>query len=77
VRQPTLRHTTRRQPALGGGRTPGRGWLRGTSSRRGGLGSSWQGGGAPRLGTGGFNGATRLHMPRPRVKRRRRTGGYL
>jgi len=74
VRQPTLRHTTRRQqPTLGVGKSPGRGWLRGTSARRGGLGAGWRGGGAPRLGTGG---PARLRMPRPRVKRRRRTGGY-
>jgi rod shape-determining protein MreD len=81
VHQPTLRRTTRRQPTLGAARSPGRGWLRGTSSRRSGLGRSglgrgWRGGGAPGLGTGGLNGAARLHMPRPRVKRRRRTGGY-
>jgi rod shape-determining protein MreD len=78
VHQPTLRRTTRRQPTLGAAKSPGRGWLRGTSSRRGGLGRSglgrgWRGGGAPGLGTGG---PARLHMPRPRVKRRRRTGGY-
>ena len=78
VRQPTLRHRTRRQPSLGVGKSPGRGWLRrtrGTSSRRNGLGG-WRGGSTARLGTGGLKGATRLHMPRPRVKRRRRTGGY-
>jgi len=77
VHQPTLRRTTRRQPTLGAAKSPGRGWLRGTSSRRGGLGHSGLGrswrGGAPGLGTGG---PARLHMPRPRVKRRRRTGGY-
>jgi rod shape-determining protein MreD len=78
VHQPTQRRTTRRQPTLGAAKSPGRGWLRGTSSRRTGLGRSglgrgWRGGGAPGLGTGG---PTRLHMPRPRVKRRRRTGGY-
>jgi rod shape-determining protein MreD len=66
MHQPTLRRTTRRQPTLGAAKSPGRGWLRGTSSRRSGLG---RGG----LGTGG---PARLHMPHPRVKRRRRTGGY-
>jgi hypothetical protein len=75
-RQPTMRRTPRRQPTLGTGKSPGRGWLRGTSSRRSGLGGGWRGGGAPGLGTGGLNGPARLHMPRPRVKRRRRTGGY-
>ncbi|HYB17675.1 MAG TPA: rod shape-determining protein MreD, partial [Streptosporangiaceae bacterium] len=76
VHQPTLRHTTRRQPSLGVGKSPGRGWLRGTrgtSSRQGGLGRGGRGGSTARLGTGG---PARLHMPRPRVKRRRRTGGY-
>ncbi len=72
VHQPTLRRTTRRQPTLGAAKSPGRGWLR-TSSRRSGLGRGWRGGGAPGLGTGG---PARLHLPRPRVKRRRRTGGY-
>jgi rod shape-determining protein MreD len=72
-RQPTLRRTPRRQPTLGAGKSPGRGWLRGTSSRRSGLGRGWRGGGAPGLGTGG---PARLHMPRPRVKRRGRPGGY-
>jgi rod shape-determining protein MreD len=77
VHQPTLRRTTRRQPTLGAAKSPGRGWLR-TSSRRSGLGRSglgrgWRSGGAAGLGTGG---PARLHMPRPRVKRRRRTGGY-
>ena len=75
-RQPTMRHATRRQPALGAGKSPGRGWLRGLSSRRGGLGSGWRGRSTPRLGTGGLKGATRLHMPGPKARRRWRTGGY-
>jgi rod shape-determining protein MreD len=71
VHQPTMRRTTRRQPTLGAAKSPGRGWLRGTSSRRSGLGHS--GLGRSGLGTGG---PARLHMPRPRVRRSRRTGGY-
>ena len=72
-RQPTLHRTKRRQPTLRVGKSPGRGWLRGTSSRRSALGRGRRGGGAPGLGTGG---PARLHMPRPRARRRRRTGGY-
>ena len=72
LRQPTLRHTTRRQPTLSVGKSPGRGWLRRTSSRRSGLGRDWTGGSAPRLGSGG---QARLHMPRRRSKRSWRTGG--
>jgi rod shape-determining protein MreD len=74
-RQPKMRHTTRRQPTLGAVKSPGRGWLRGTSSRRRGLGRGRRGS-ASGLSTGGLNGPARLHMPRPRVRRRRRTGGY-
>jgi hypothetical protein len=78
LRQPTLRHKTqrhktRRYPALSVGKSPGRGWLRRSSSRRIGLGRGWTGGNAPRLGSGG---PARLHMPRRRFKRSWRTGGY-
>ncbi len=86
-----------------GPKSPGRGWLRGSSSRGRALGRSspgrsslgrsslgrsslgrgafgrrrmgrdWSGAGTPRLKAG--HGA-RLRMPRPKVKRRWRTGGY-
>jgi rod shape-determining protein MreD len=75
VRRPALRRAARRQPALGGGKSPGRGWLRGLSSRRGGQGGSWRGGGS-RLGAGGSRAAPRLHMPRRKGRPRWRTGGY-
>jgi rod shape-determining protein MreD len=84
-----------------GPKSPGRGWLRGASSRRTSLGRNslsgtslgrgafgrrrmgrgsrvWAGAGTPRLKaarTGRF-GSTRLRMPRPKPKRRWRTGGY-
>jgi len=62
--------------AMGGsslrGNSPGRGWLRQRSSLRGGTGGGWAGGRGPRLGAG----PARLHMPRPRAKKRWRTGGY-
>ena len=84
-----------------GPKSPGRGWLRGASSRRTSLGRNslsgtslgrgafgrrrmgrgsrvWAGPGTPRLKaarTGRF-GSTRLRMPRPKPKRRWRTGGY-
>jgi rod shape-determining protein MreD len=68
--QPRLRpQKSAARPAIGG-KTPGRGWLRGSSSRRGTMGRSLAG--TPRLGTG----PARLHMPRPRAKKRWRTGGY-
>jgi rod shape-determining protein MreD len=70
LRQPALHHTARRQPAMGRIRSPGRGWLRGTSPRRSGTGRS-----SPRLGSG----PARLHMPRPKnrwSRRSWRTGGY-
>jgi len=75
-----------------GPKSPGRGWLRGASSRgassRGGRGASLGRGGS--LGRGAFGrrrigrgraswssaGPSRLRMPRPRTKRRWRTGGY-
>ena len=85
----------RRSP---GPKSPGRGWLRGSSSRGQALGRSslgrsplgrsslgrgafgrrrmgrdWSGAGTPRLKA--RHGA-RLRMPRPKVKRRWRTGGY-
>src|SRR5208337_4745244 len=93
-----------RAPA--GPKSPGRGWLRGASSRRHAPGRTrmggnsvggnslgrgafgrrrmgrafraWPGAGTPRLKaprTGGF-GVARLRMPRPKAKRRWRTGGY-
>ena len=66
--QPRLRQhqTAFRQPARA--KSPGRGWLRRSSLRGGTL----SGGRTPRLGQS----RTRLHMPRPRSKRRWRTGGY-
>ena len=83
-------------------KSPGRGWLRRTSSRgamgggamsrrtmgrrafgrgassRGMMGRSWTGGSAPeqRGARPGRFGSARLHMPRPKAKRRWRTGGY-
>ncbi len=76
-----LRGTTRRQPRLRSrqtafrqpirGHSPGRGWLR-RSSLGGTTGRRWAGGRASRLGAG----PARLHMPRPRAKKRWRTGGY-
>jgi hypothetical protein len=87
-----------------GPKSPGRGWLRGASSRRTSLGGTslggtspgraafgrrrmgrgsrvWAGAGTPRLkaartGRFGVFGSTRLRMPRPKPKRRWRTGGY-
>ena len=89
-----------------GPKSPGRGWLRGTSSRgrapaRSRIGGTWMGRGAfggrrtgrglkglrvwtsagtPRLKAartrGGPFGSARLRMPRPKAKRRWRTGGY-
>ncbi len=77
-----------------GPKSPGRGWLRGASSRRTSLGRGafgrrrmgrgsrvWAGPGTPRLkaaraGRFGVFGSTRLRMPRPKPKRRWRTGGY-
>jgi rod shape-determining protein MreD len=98
---PRLNGTLRRSA---GPKSPGRGWLRGASSRgraaarsriggtslRGGAFRGrrtsrglkiWTGAGAPRLKaarTGRFGpfGSTRLRMPRPKAKRRWRTGGY-
>ena len=89
-----------------GPKSPGRGWLRGASSRRTSLGGNslsgtslgrnslgrgafgrrrmgrasrglrvWIGAGAPRLKSA-RSGPARLRMPRPKVKRRWRTGGY-
>jgi rod shape-determining protein MreD len=62
-------------------RSPGRGWLRRRSARRTSLGRGWTGASTPglRLGSGGFKGSrgpARLRMPRPKAKRRWRTGGY-
>jgi rod shape-determining protein MreD len=65
------RQTAFRQPIRT--KSPGRGWLHRSSLRGGTLGRGLGGGGrAPKLGTS----TTRLHMPRPRSKRRWRTGGY-
>ncbi len=62
---------TMRRPAVP--KSPGRGWLRGTSAR----GGSAFGGSVLRGGSLAARPArTRLRMPRPKVKRRRRTGGY-
>jgi rod shape-determining protein MreD len=55
-------------------RSPGKGWLRGTSGRRALTGRGWGGGSAPRLRRVSRTPA-RLHMPRPKAKRRR-TGGF-
>jgi rod shape-determining protein MreD len=76
-----------------GSKSPGRGWLRGASSRGHAPSRTWTGGNS--LGRGAFGrrkpgrgfraqagartgqfGATRLRMPRPKAKRRWRTGGY-
>jgi len=78
-----LRTSVRRQPRLRMRRTaafrqpirtksPGRGWLRRSSPRRGTMGGSRTGDRTPRLGTS----TPRLHMASPRVRRRSRTGGY-
>ncbi len=64
-RQPSFRPPIR-------GSSPGRGWLRRSSSAGTALGRGWSGRRTPRLGTR----TPRLHMPRPRTKKRRRTGGY-
>ena len=71
-RQPRLRQrqTAFHQPIRA--KSPGRGWLRRSPSARGARGRGSTGGRTSRLGTG----TPRLHMPRPRTKRRRRTGGY-
>jgi rod shape-determining protein MreD len=67
----------------GGPKSPGRGWLRGASSRgrslgRGGL--SRGGFGRRRMGRGPASlsraGTPRLRMPRPKTRRKWRTGGY-
>jgi rod shape-determining protein MreD len=70
--QPRLRQ---RRPAFRTpirAKAPGRGWLRRSSMRRDRMARGWTGGRTPRLGTR----TPRLHMPRPRAKRRWRTGGY-
>jgi rod shape-determining protein MreD len=59
-----------RQPI--GGRSPGRGWLGGSSLRRGRAGRGLTPGRIP----GRRSGPARLHMRRSRWSRRRRTGGY-
>jgi rod shape-determining protein MreD len=64
-RQP-LRGSSLRGSSPLRGKSPGRGWLRRSAPR--GLGGKR----ALRLGAG----PTRLHMPRPRAKKRWRTGGY-
>jgi rod shape-determining protein MreD len=65
------RQSTFRQPIRG--KSPGRGWLRRSSPRLGTMGRGSMGRGrTPRLG----GGTPRLHMPRPRAKKRWRTGGY-
>jgi rod shape-determining protein MreD len=67
----SLGGTSRRQPLRGSsslrGSSPGRGWLRRSPHRRG-----MTGGRPLRLGAG----PARLHMPRPRAKKRWPTGGY-
>jgi rod shape-determining protein MreD len=72
--QPRLRshQGTFRQPVQAKRmKSPGHGWLRG-SSLSGRTGPGWPSGRAPRLG----GGPGRLHMPRPRAGKRWRTGGY-
>jgi rod shape-determining protein MreD len=67
-RQPSFRPPVR-------GSSPGRGWLRRSSSAGGTLGRGWSGRRRPRLGTR----TPRLHMPRrtaKNAKKRWRTGGY-
>jgi rod shape-determining protein MreD len=64
-RQPAFRQPVRTK-------SPGRGWLRGSSSGLGTKGRGWSGRRTPRLG----NSTPRLHMPRPKAKKRWRTGGY-
>ena len=72
-------------PALGRPskqKLPGRGWLRRATPRRGGLGRGrlGTGGSTPRLRLGSSRSglASRLHMPRARMRKQRswRTGGY-
>jgi rod shape-determining protein MreD len=113
-RSSPLRHRGNLMRSAGGGlagpKSPGRGWLRGASSRGHSPGRTWMGGnslgrgafgrrrmgrgfrgsrdwpgaGTPRLkasrtgvlGHFGVFGSTRLRMPRPKAKRRWRTGGY-
>jgi rod shape-determining protein MreD len=77
-----LRRPARRQPRLHqrqaafrppiAGRSPGRGWLRGSSLRRGRMGRGLTPGRMPGRGSA----PARLHMRRSRFKRRWRTGGY-
>jgi rod shape-determining protein MreD len=64
-RQPRLRarQTASRPPIRT--KSPGRGWLRGSSPRGGTLDRDWAGRRTPRL-----------HMKRPKAKKRWRTGGY-
>ncbi len=71
-RQPRLhqRQAAFRQPIAG--RSPGRGWLRGSSLRRGRMGRGLTPGRMPGRGSA----PARLHMRRSRFKRRWRTGGY-
>jgi rod shape-determining protein MreD len=65
-RQPRLRSHQRTFRTPIRTRSPGRGWLRGSSLRGGAtMGRGWTGGRAPRL-----------HMPRRKSKKRWRTGGY-
>ena len=66
--RPPSGHQSGLRPSALGRRTPGRGWLR--RSRTGAMGRGW--GSGPKLG----GGPARLRMPRPRSKRRWRTGGY-
>jgi len=71
-RQPRLhqRQAAFRQPIAG--RSPGRGWLRGSSLRRGRMGRGLTPGRMPGRGSA----PARLHMRRSVFKRRWRTGGY-
>jgi rod shape-determining protein MreD len=64
-RQPSFRPPIR-------SKSPGRGWLRRSSSAGRALGRGQPRRRTPRLGTR----TPRLHMPRPGTKKRRRTGGY-
>jgi rod shape-determining protein MreD len=78
-----LTGASRRPAAM---KSPGRGWLRGSSGslgsgslRKGSLRKGWLRGNSGSLRGGSLSGRparARLRMPRPKVKRRWRTGGY-
>jgi rod shape-determining protein MreD len=75
------RRTSSRGGTMGRGavgrRTMGRGAFSRGASGRSAVGRGWTGGSTPRrTGRSARLGPTRLHMPRPRAKRKWRTGGY-